>query len=189
MELNVMKATCEKEKRKAAWTYYAIPLFFALLVVCVRLFVGFLYHAPQDPRLGHHAGRYIFMSRLGTPLRGQFVLASLYNKETQKEVKLQPLFAVGIPGDTIEIYKGDCWINGKPWYTPDSLRDRSQIHWVDVPIQQASSPTALPIQTSCYRLVLRPGEYWLLSYSKEFGLDSRHCGPIHRKGIKGIARP
>lgn len=175
-------------KRCRAWKIYALPLLFALVIVLLRLWFGFIYHVPkEDETLGQYAGRYLLMMRLGSPERGQLVLATLHNKEEQHDTHRQPLFVAGLPGDTIESYAGAIYINGKAWYPSSSKERPSDTDWIaHTPQSSSPPPTSYPIDKSYYRLVLRSNEFWLLTYSIHSGIDSRHCGPIHRDRLYGI---
>ncbi|WP_315334481.1 S26 family signal peptidase [Porphyromonas endodontalis] len=180
----------ERIKKKCpAWKYYALPLFFIILVVLLRLWVGFVYHVPKENEaLGKYAGRYHLMVRIGSPKRGELVLAILENKGKKSDTHKQPLLVAGLPGDTIESYAGAIYVNGKSWYPSHDQQQRSSAsksiassHLLSPP-----SPASDSTDSTYYRLVLRPNEFWLLTYSIRNTMDSRHYGPIHRNRLYGI---
>ena len=177
------------KKERLAWKYYALPLFFIILIVLLRLWVGFVYHVPKDSEtLGKYAGGYLLMVRIGSPKRGELVLASLENKGKRGDTHWQPLLVAGVPGDTIESYAGVIYVNGKSWYLSNDQQQRSSepesiasSHTLSAP-----SPGSDSTDRTYYRLVLRPNEFWLLTYSIHSTIDSRHYGPIHRNRLYGI---
>ena len=172
------------KKNRLVWRYYALPIFFIILVVLLRLWVGFVYHVPKDSEaLGKYAGRYLLMARIGSPKRGELVLASLENKGKRRDTHRLPLLVAGLPGDTIESYAGVIYVNGKSWFSANAQRNTSS-----EPKHTASilSDTLSGADSSYYHLVLRPNEFWLLTYSIFNSMDSRHYGPIHRNRLYGI---
>ena len=113
------------------------------------------------------------MVRIGSPKRGDLVLATFENKGKRADTRRLPLLVAGLPGDTIESYAGAIYVNGKSWF-PDSAQKR---------------PSSLAYQAANpghYRLVLRSNEFWLLTYSRHNNRDSRHYGPIARNRLFGI---
>ena len=175
-------ASQESMKRKRlAWKYYALPLLFIILVVLLRLWVGFIYHVPKESEtFGKYAGRYLLMVRIGSPKRGDLVLATFENKGKRADTRRLPLLVAGLPGDTIESYAGAIYVNGKSWF-PDSAQKR--------PSSDPSDTSSLAYQAADpghYRLVLRSNEFWLLTYSRHNNRDSRHYGPIARNRLFGI---
>lgn len=179
----------ERIKKKCpAWKYYALPLFFIILVVLLRLWVGFVYHVPKENEaLGKYAGRYHLMVRIGSPKRGELVLVILENKEKKSDTHKQPLLVAGLPGDTIESYAGAIYVNGKSWFSANAQRNTSSEpkHTASA-LSDTLSLTSNGADSSYYRLVLRFNEFWLLTYSILNSMDSRHYGPIHRNRLYGI---
>lgn len=179
----------ERIKKKCpAWKYYALPLFFIILVVLLRLWVGFVYHVPKENEaLGKYAGRYHLMVRIGSPKRGELVLVILENKEKKSDTHKQPLLVAGLPGDTIESYAGAIYVNGKSWFSANAQRNTSSEpkHTASA-LSDTLSLTSNGADSSYYRLVLRSNEFWLLTYSILNSMDSRHYGPIHRNRLYGI---
>lgn len=177
------------KKNRLVWRYYALPIFFIVLVVLLRLWVGFVYHVPDDSEaLGKYAGRYLLMARIGSPKRGELVLVILENKEKKSDTHKQPLLVAGLPGDTIESYAGAIYVNGKSWYPSHDQQQRSSAsksiassHLLSPP-----SPDSDSSDSTYYHLVLRSNEFWLLTYSIRNTMDSRHYGPIHRNRLYGI---
>ncbi len=177
------------KKNRLVWRYYALPIFFIVLVVLLRLWVGFVYHVPKDSEaLGKYAGRYLLMARIGSPKRGELVLASLENKGKKSDTHKQPLLVAGLPGDTIESYAGAIYVNGKSWYPLHDQQQRSSASKSIASSHPLSppSPASDSTDSTYYRLVLRPNEFWLLTYSIRNTMDSRHYGPIHRNRLYGI---
>lgn len=179
----------ERIKKKCpAWKYYALPIFFIILVVLLRLWVGFVYHVPKENEaLGKYAGRYHLMVRIGSPKRGELVLVILENKEKKSDTHKQPLLVAGLPGDTIESYAGAIYVNGKSWFSANAQRNTSSEpkHTASA-LSDTLSLTSNGADSSYYRLVLRSNEFWLLTYSILNSMDSRHYGPIHRNRLYGI---
>nr|WP_315075185.1 S26 family signal peptidase [uncultured Porphyromonas sp.] len=176
------------KKKCPAWKYYALPLFFIILVVLLRLWVGFVYHVPKENEaLGKYAGRYHLMVRIGSPKRGELVLAILENKGKRRDTHRLPLLVAGLPGDTIESYAGIIYVNGKSWYSANAQRNTSSEpkHTAST-LSDTPSLTSNGADSSYYRLVLRPNEFWLLTYSIRNTMDSRQYGPIHRNRLYGI---
>ena len=179
----------ERIKKKCpAWKYYALPLFFIILVVLLRLWVGFVYHVPKENEaLGKYAGRYHLMVRIGSPKRGELVLVILENKEKRRDTHRLPLLVAGLPGDTIESYAGVIYVNGKSWFSANVQRNTSSEHkHTASTLSDAPSLISNWSDSSYYRLVLRSNEFWLLTYSIRNTMDSRHYGPIHRNRLYGI---
>ena len=174
----------ERIKKKCpAWKYYALPLFFIILVVLLRLWVGFVYHVPKENEaLGKYAGRYHL-----SPKRGELVLVILENKEKRRDTHRLPLLVAGLPGDTIESYAGVIYVNGKSWFSANVQRNTSSEHkHTASTLSDAPSLISNGADSSYYRLVLRSNEFWLLTYSIRNTMDSRHYGPIHRNRLYGI---
>ena len=150
----------ERIKKKCpAWKYYALPLFFIILVVLLRLWVGFVYHVPKENEaLGKYAGRYHLMVRIGSPKRGELVLVILENKEKKSDTHKQPLLVAGLPGDTIESYAGAIYVNGKSWYPSHDQQQRSSASKSIASSHLLSPPSLASDSTDStyYRLVLRP---------------------------------
>ena len=179
----------ERIKKKCpAWKYYALPLFFIILVVLLRLWVGFVYHVPKENEaLGKYAGRYHLMVRIGSPKRGELVLVILENKGKSRDTHRLPLLVAGLPGDTIESYAGGIYVNGKSWFSANAQRNSSSDPKYTASIlSDTLSLTSNGADSSYYRLVLRSNEFWLLTYSILNSMDSRHYGPIHRNRLYGI---
>lgn len=176
------------KKNRLVWRYYALPIFFIVLVVLLRLWVGFVYHVPKDSEaLGKYAGRYLLMARVGSPKRGELVLVSLENKGKRRDTHRLPLLVAGLPGDTIESYAGAIYVNGKSWFSANVQRKTSSEHkHTASTLSDAPSLISNGADSSYYRLVLRPNEFWLLTYSIRNTMDSRHYGPIHRNRLYGI---
>ena len=183
-------ASQESMKRKRlAWKYYALPLSFIILVVLLRLWVGFVYHVPKESEtFGKYSGRYLLMVRIGSPKRGELVLASLENKGKKRDTHRLPLLVAGLPGDTIESYAGAIYVNGKSWYPSHDQQQRSSASKSIASSHPLSPPSPASDSTDSthYRLVLRSNEFWLLTYSIRNTMDSRHYGPIHRNRLYGI---
>lgn len=176
------------KKNRLVWRYYALPIFFIILVVLLRLWVGFVYHVPKDSEaLGKYAGRYLLIARIGSPKRGELVLASLENKGKRRDTHRLPLLVAGLPGDTIESYAGVIYVNGKSWFSANAQRNTSSEpkHTASI-LSDTLSLTSNGADSSYYHLVLRPNEFWLLTYSIFNSMDSRHYGPIHRNRLYGI---
>ena len=176
------------KKNRLVWRYYALPIFFIILVVLLRLWVGFVYHVPKDSEaLGKYAGRYLLMARIGSPKRGELVLATLENKGKSRDTHRLPLLVAGLPGDTIESYAGGIYVNGKSWFSTNAQRNSSSDPKYTASIlSDTLSLTSNGADSSYYRLVLRSNEFWLLTYSILNSMDSRHYGPIHRNRLYGI---
>ena len=176
------------KKNRLVWRYYALPIFFIILVVLLRLWVGFVYHVPKENEaLGKYAGRYHLMVRIGSPKRGELVLVILENKEKKSDTHKQPLLVAGLPGDTIESYAGAIYVNGKSWFSANALRNTSsEPKYTASILSDTLSLTSNGADSSYYRLVLRSNEFWLLTYSILNSMDSRHYGPIHRNRLYGI---
>lgn len=176
------------KKNHLVWRYYALPIFFIILVVLLRLWVGFVYHVPNDSEaLGKYAGRYLLMARIGSPKRGELVLATLENKGKRIDTHRLPLLVAGLPGDTIESYAGVIYVNGKSWFSANAQRNTSSDPKYTASIlSDTLSLTSNGADSSYYRLVLRSNEFWLLTYSIFNSMDSRHYGPIHRNRLYGI---
>lgn len=176
------------KKNHLVWRYYALPIFFIVLVVLLRLWVGFVYHVPNDSEaLGKYAGRYLLMARIGSPKQGELVLATLENKGKSRDTHRLPLLVAGLPGDTIESYAGVIYVNGKSWFSVNAQRNTSSEpkHTASI-LSDTLSLTSNGADSSYYRLVLRSNEFWLLTYSIFNSMDSRHYGPIHRNRLYGI---
>ena len=176
------------KKNRLVWRYYALPIFFIVLVVLLRLWVGFVYHVPKDSEaLGKYAGRYFLMARIGSPKRGELVLATLENKGKRRDSHRLPLLVAGLPGDTIESYAGGIYVNGKSWFSANAQRNSSsEPEYTASILSDTLSLTSNGADSSYYRLVLRSNEFWLLTYSILNSMDSRHYGPIHRNRLYGI---
>ena len=165
------------KKNRLVWRYYTLPIFFIILVVLLRLWAGFVYHVPKDSEaLGKYAGRYLLMARIGSPKRGELVLASLENKGKRRDTHRLPILVAGLPGDTIE-----------SWFSANAQRNTSSEpkHTASA-LSDTLSLTSNGADSSYYRLVLRSNEFWLLTYSILNSMDSRHYGPIHRNRLYGI---
>ncbi|HEV2390973.1 MAG TPA: signal peptidase I [Verrucomicrobiae bacterium] len=112
----------------------------------------------------YEPGARIYTAPISGPLlRGDIVLVDDGNKEyAVKRI-------VGLPGETLEIWRGYVFINRKmliegylPKYTftfPDERNQRSVFK-------------------------LRPGEYFVLGDNRPSSADSREYGPIKRESIK-----
>jgi conjugative transfer signal peptidase TraF len=77
-----------------------------------------------------------------------------------------------IPGDVVELRENMLFVNGIP--TP-----------MIVSPGDSRGNALVPYQTP---LVLRPGEYWLISAPFR-GFDSRYFGPVHRSAFTHKAKP
>lgn len=97
--------------------------------------------------------------RLGPPARGDVVLARHSARPGRRMVKR----VAALPGDTVAVDGGRCWVNGTPAAGEPADGD---------------PPPGRP---------LGDGEYLLLGDAAEFSTDSRELGPVSRGAIEGRA--
>ncbi len=96
--------------------------------------------------------------RLGSPRRGDVVLA---NHPARPGLRLVKRLAA-LPGDTVAMDEGRCWINGSP---------------------SGEEPSPGPNEPPGEPRILADDEYLLLGDAPEFSTDSRELGPVSRESI------
>ncbi|MBF8299479.1 MAG: lepB [Dehalococcoidia bacterium] len=103
------------------------------------------------------------MEPFGEPRRGDVIVFH----STQEAGRFLVKRVIGIPGDTVEIRRGDVYSNG------EQVNERTYI-------DNAGSFSMAPLHLS-------PGEYWVMGDNRTGSSDSRIWGTLPRANIVGKA--
>jgi signal peptidase I len=102
---------------------------------------------------------------------------------------------VGMPGDTLEMRRGQLFVNGQPadepWAKHTDPHGDGGHPWMDWQAQHLSGPAAdepyYPTRDNWGPLVVPADGYFVLGDNRDESLDSRYWGFIQRPQIKGRA--
>jgi signal peptidase I len=101
----------------------------------------------------------------GSWKRGDIVMIDTENESWGEDRVIKRI--IGLPGETIEIFEGKVYVNGKPL---------SENYLKETPEKQYVSP-----------VLLGPDEYYVMGDNRNHSGDSRELGPVKEAEIKGRA--
>ncbi|MFC1685036.1 signal peptidase I [Pseudomonadota bacterium] len=168
------------------WLY---PVVFLLLLVTVNPLMDFLvgsniiraYFVTTEsmaPAVLKHD--LLLINKLASPQKGDLVLVD-FRKDT-KSKKLTKIIKdqlirriIAGPGDSVEIRGRQVFVNGEPLNEPYATYGRGSSHD--------------PFNTETYHLEQKKvpsGSFFILADARNFGLDSRILGTIHKNQVDGV---
>ncbi|MBU0660557.1 signal peptidase I [Patescibacteria group bacterium] len=155
-------------------------LFFALFVACVlatRLFIvspGIVNGPSMEPSYFDEDLFFVnhFAYLVGYPERLDVV--EIIQKDEKKKVIKR---VIGLPGDVIEIKRGQVYIQKRGEETLELLDEKMYL--------SVTSYTTVLNQKGVYRVSLGGNQYFVLGDNRAQSLDSRHYGPVSRDRIVG----
>lgn len=123
----------------------------------------------------------VLVNKLSSPQKGDIILVDFSkgrdSHQLTQVIKNQLLRRViALPGDRVEIIGQQVLVNGQPLDEPYASTGRGSSHD--------------PFSTKEYRLeeqTVPPDSFFVLADARNFGLDSRLLGTIHKNEIGGVA--